>query len=127
MMKTQVDPVTKPAPESYLGSGKRNTETEESRGNIRILSLQSVDYPQFFGRLVRFFDFPDECIFTGGTLRQDNWKRSGLYVNIEYLDRRNGTVNLIIATTSEPAAEIVDLLLAKLARRPVSVYQGVLE
>jgi len=113
------------APKPRTGLGKSNTEMFLSRGTTLFYGFEGVYYPWFFARLVRSLGPPIETIVTGRGLKQDNF-RHHLYVNVDYVDRRAGVCNLLIAVATRRALEVLARTVEEQMQRPLSSFQGVL-
>ena len=119
-----------------IGSHSPNTGTmqvsNESCGNtdsssraILILEIPNVYIPRHAGEVCRVFGFADEMIMTGDRLRQENFRRRGLFINYQYLPNLKGVANLIVAISRDETRASYLRILDRLSKKPLTDIQGV--
>ena len=88
-----------------------------------ILEIPAVWVPRHAGEVCRIFGFADEMIMTGHCLRQENFKRRGLFINYQYVSQ--GVANLIVAISNDETRESYLRILSRLSDKPLSDMQAV--
>ena len=111
-----------PYSQTARDSGKRNTDFVKNRA-ILILALPNICVVRHASEVCKVFGFADEIIMTGYRLRQENFKRRGLFINYQYVSR--GIANLIVAITNNETRESYLRILNRLSRKPLGNIQEV--
>ena len=111
------------APFSTAEIGKRNTGYNNTSRAILILEVPNVYVPRHAGEVCKVLGFADEMIMTGYRLRQENFRRRGLFINYQYVAR--GVANLLVAISNDKTRETYLRVLDRLSKKPLKDIQGV--